>query len=313
MIKIVMENPIRRICALMLCAVLVLSQLGMTTRAADADIYITNASELAELADNVNSGDDYEGVTVALTRDIDLSGVVSAIDENAGFDIIEPEPGVRFTLGGMSGSGSASVEGEGWTCSYTYSGSFGANNTFQAGRIYSATAYFYADTDNDYYFDSESNMTYPEGWTLEEWSRSAITMTREYSLEEALATHYSTADGSSFVSLGSYYYFFNFIAGETRSDTSIANALVTLYNDGSVSVELPQEDEENEITGYTLATSGVISVYGLDFGASGYPKLSGLEVTLIDTDFMSGVRGVIGDDGYVRFYITDTDGSADVT
>ncbi len=313
MIKLVMENPIRRICALTLCAVLVLSQLGMTTRAADADIYITNASELAELADDVNSGDDYEDVTVALTRDIDLSGVVSAIDEEAGFDIIEPEPGVRFTTGGMSGSSYESAAGEGWTCSYTYSGSFGANNTFQAGGIYSATAYFYADTDNDYYFDTEDNMTYPEGWTLEKWSRSAITMTREYSLEDALATHYSAADGSSSVSLGSYYYFFNIIAGETRSDTRIANALVTLYNDGSVSVELPQEDEENEITGYTLTTSGVISVYGLDFGASGYPKLSGLGVTLIDTDFTSGVRGVIGDDGYVRFYITDTDGSADVT
>ncbi|MCD8100075.1 MAG: hypothetical protein LUE06_05770, partial [Oscillospiraceae bacterium] len=314
MIKIIMENPIRRICALTLCAVLVLSQLGMTTRAADADIYITNASELAELADSVNSGDDYEGATVALTRDIDLSGVVSAIDEEAGFDIIEPEPGVRFTLGGMSGTGYESAEGEGWTCSYTYSGSFGSNNTFVAGGIYYATAYFYADTDNDYYFDTEDNMTFPEGWTLEEWSRSAITMTREYSLEEANATHTSDSSGRSYVTLSSYAYYLYIIAGETRTDAGIASATVSLSRDGSLTVTLPVEDEENEITGCTLASTGAVSVYGIDYtSGGGYPPLSGVEVTLIDTDFTNGVRGVIGSDGYVRFYITGDDGSASVT
>ncbi|MCD8002180.1 MAG: hypothetical protein LUE95_06325, partial [Oscillospiraceae bacterium] len=173
------KYEVSRALALFLTAAMLLSQILLADSVSSAtegelseSIYpITSAAELAAFADEVNAGSDYSGQTVSLSRDIDIGNVISDISEAAGFAVAAPVVSGTYS--------SASVDtGSGWSYACSFSGSFGSNSSFQAGNIYTATATISADTESDYYFNTEDNMTLPDGWTLLSWSRAAISLRR---------------------------------------------------------------------------------------------------------------------------------------
>ncbi|MCD7743417.1 MAG: hypothetical protein LUH13_03905 [Oscillospiraceae bacterium] len=302
------KYEVSRALALFLTAAMLLSQILLADSVSSAaegelseSIYpITSAAELAAFADEVNAGSDYSGQTVSLSRDIDIGNVISDISEAAGFAVAAPVVSGTYS--------SASVDtGSGWSYACSFSGSFGSNSSFQAGNIYTATATILADTESDYYFDTEDNMTLPDGWTLLSWSRAAISLRRAYSLEEANAARYTDTTGNQSVALGSYSYYIFLREGTTRSDPGIVSALVTLSSDGTLAVTLPVEDEETETVACTLTDSGTIRVELMDNNdVSG--SLEGTEITLIDPDFPNGVSGVLDAYNVVYFSVTDADG-----